>query len=98
MTLTDLGVTSKEQTVYLQGGYSASLRFDMIYKRWFCDLYQGAELKYAGIPLVVDSAPLNGISPVSLCVVDLSDSKEEYEPFAELGSRLALMELADDSQ
>lgn len=94
MTLTDLGVTAKEQTVYLQGGYSAALRFDMIYKRWFCDLYHEGVLVYAGIPLTIDTAPLNGISPVSVCVVDLSYSKEEYEPFAELGSRLALMELA----
>lgn len=95
MTLTELGVTAKEQTVYLQGGYSAALRFDMIYKRWFCDMYYEGEIVYAGVPLVVDSAPLNGISPVSVCLVDLSDSKEEYEPFAELGSRLALMELAE---
>lgn len=97
MTLTDLQVTSKEQTIYLQGGCYAVIKFDMIYKRWYYDLYQGGELKYAGISLLPDTAPLNNIAQVSLCLVDLVRDKKSYEPFSELGSRLALMELADAS-
>ncbi len=95
MTLTDLTVMSQEQTVLLKDGYSATLRFDMIYKRWFYDLYREGELVAAGISLRPDTAPLAGVTEVSLGLIDLSGDKEEYEPFSELGSRLALMELAE---
>ena len=93
MTMTELGVLSQEQTIYLSNGYSANLRFDMIYKRWFFDLYLGGNLVYAGVPLVVDTAPLDNICPLTLGLVDCSDDKKEYEPYSELGSRLALMEV-----
>lgn len=97
MTLTDLGVVSEEQTITLQDGYSAVVRFDLIYKRWFYDLYRANELVYAGVALTPDTAPLNNISDVSLCLIDLVRDKEQYEPYSELGGRLALMELADVS-
>lgn len=94
MTITELAVGSEEQTVYLSGGYSAVLRFDMIYKRWFFDLYAGEELLYAGISLTPDTYPLKDIADVSLAIVDWADDKLSYEPYAELGSRLGLMEVS----
>lgn len=95
MTLTELTVGAEEQWITLSNGYSASLRFDMIYKRWFYDLYFNQNLVYAGVALTPDTAPLINISPVSLGIVDFSEDKSEYEPYSELGSRLALMEIAE---
>lgn len=93
MTTTELRVLPEEQTVFLQDGYKAAIRFDMIYKRWFYDLYLGDELVYAGIALNPDTSPLLNINLVSLGLVDTSNDKEEYEPYNELGSRLALLEI-----
>lgn len=94
MQMTELSVVSKEQMVHLQNGYVAVLRFDMIYKRWFYDLYRDdGTILYAGLALLPDSAPLNGISEVSVGLVDLSEDKEQYEPYSELGGRLALVEI-----
>lgn len=96
MQMTELSVVSKEQMVHMQNGYVAVLRFDMIYKRWFYDLYRDdGTLLYAGIALPPDSAPLNGIAEESLGLVDLSEDGEEYEPYSELGGRLALMEITE---
>lgn len=95
MTLTELGVSSEEQMIYLANGYSADIRFDMIYKRWFFDLYQGGTLVRAGLALTPDTAPLLGISPVGLGLVDCSEDNQEYEPYNELGARLALMEIVE---
>lgn len=94
MTLTELTVSNKEQMVALQGGYSALLRFDMIYKRWFFDLYYEGEILHAGLSLRPDTAPLLGITEVSPGMIDLSKDNEEYEPYSELGARLALVEIA----
>ena len=94
MKLTELAVTAQEeQNIVLSNGYTAALRFDMVYKRWFYDLYLNDVLVYAGVALTPDTAPLHGISPVSLGIVDFSEDKSEYEPYSELGARLALMEI-----
>lgn len=93
MTISELSVNSEEQTVVLQGGYSATIRFDMIYKRWFFDLYLGGELVYAGIALTPDTYPLNDISDISIAIIDWANDNLSYEPYAELGSRLGLMEI-----
>lgn len=93
MTINELSVSSEEQNIFLSNGYSATIRFDMIYKRWFFDLYLGGELLYAGLTLTPDTAALAGISDLTLGLVDYSDDKKEYEPFNELGARLALMEI-----
>lgn len=95
MTTTELRVLPEEQTVFLQNGYRAAIRFDMIYKRWFYDLYLGEQLVYAGMALNTDTSPLLNISLISLGLVDTSNDKEEYEPYNELGSRLALLEIAE---
>lgn len=93
MTLAELSVKSSEQTVVLQQGYEATIRFDMIYKRWFFDLYLGGELLYAGIALTPDTYPLKDIADVSVAIVDWANDKMQYEPFNELGSRLGLLEV-----
>lgn len=93
MTITELAVSSEEQTVYLSNNYSAVVRFDMIYKRWFFDLYRGEELLYAGIALTPDTYPLKDIAEVSLAIVDWANDKLQYEPYNELGARLGLMEI-----
>ena len=94
MKLTELAVAAQEeQNIILSNGYTATLRFDMIYKRWFFDLYQGGILVCAGVALTPDTAPLHNISLVGLGLVDFSEDKSEYEPYSELGARLALMEI-----
>jgi hypothetical protein len=45
--------------------------------------------------LNTDTSPLLNISLISLGLVDTSNDKEEYEPYNELGSRLALLEIAE---
>ena len=95
LTSTELKVMPQEQTIILQNGYSAAIRFDMIYKRWFYDLYYGNTLVYAGMALTPGTAALLNISKVGLGLVDTANDKETYEPYAELGSRLALMEIAE---
>lgn len=95
MGITELLVQSKEQTIFLQNGNSVMIRFDMIYKRWFFDLYGPNGLVYAGIALNVDTIPLLGITNISPGLADLSASKEEYEPYSELGGRLALLEVSE---
>lgn len=95
LVTTELRVLPEEQTIYLQNGYQAAIRFDMIYKRWFYDLYLGDKLVYAGMALTSDTTPLLNINPISLGLVDTSNDKEDYEPYNELGSRLALLEVAE---
>ncbi len=90
-----LAVAAKEQTIVLQDGYTADVRFDMIYKRWFFDLYKDGELAYAGIALEPDTAGLLNISKTGLGLLDLAEDKDEYEPYSELGSRLGLAELTE---
>ena len=94
MTITELSVSSEEQTVFLSNGYSAVVRFDMIYKRWFFDLYLGETLLYAGIALIPDAYPLKDIADVSLAIIDWAEDKMQYEPYNELGARLGLMEVS----
>lgn len=95
MTINELTVASKEQSLVLYNGYVADIKFDAIYKRWYYDLYQNGELKYAGIALNPNTAPLVGVSPYSLGVVDRLDDKDFYEPYNELGVRLALLEFEE---
>ena len=95
MTITELSVGNEEQTIFLSDGYTAVLRFDMIYKRWFYDLYKDDEIVFAGVSLIPNTRALYNMCPVSLGLVDFSDDKEEYEPYSELGARLGLMEIVE---
>lgn len=88
-------VSSEEQWLQLSGGYSADIKFDYIYKRWYYDLYNEGVLMYAGIPLTKDCPTLKGISSTYLAVLEDLPNPVEYEPFNELGSILALIEVVE---
>ena len=90
-----LEVASDEQTVTLLDGYTATVLFDRCYKRWYYNLYYMGDLVAAGIALNPNTAPLLGYVKESLAMVDESNSKEEYEPFLELGQRLSLVEMSE---
>jgi hypothetical protein len=94
MKITKLTVESKEQTILLSGGYSADIKFDVFYKRWYFDLYLDGVLKRAGIALNVNTVGLFNMEPVSLGLIDIVGDKEEYEPYNELGMRLMLVEVS----
>lgn len=93
MTIEELVVSSEEQLLSLDNGYTADLRFDPFYKRWFFDLYENETLIYAGVALNEDTVPLLRISKKSLGCLDKLDDKNFFEPYSELGSRLALVEV-----
>lgn len=95
MKLTELVVESKEQTVVLSDGYSADIKFDVFYKRWYYDLYKDGELKFAGVALNVNTVGLYKMASVCLALIDIVGDKEEYEPYNELGTRLMLVEVAE---
>lgn len=92
-TIYDLTLSSEEQNITMLDGYSAEIRFDACYKRWYYNLYYYGELVAAGIALNPDTAPLLDFMSNSLGIVDTGDKREEYEPYAELGSRLQLVEI-----
>lgn len=91
----NLIVTSEEQWLQLSGGYSADIKFDYIYKRWYYDLYKEDVLAFAGIPLTKDCTTLKGISPTYLAIVENNEFNVEYEPFSELGGILLLVEVVE---
>ncbi len=95
MTFYELRVGSSEQTVGMMDGYSAQIKFDPFYKRWYYDLYKYDELIYAGVALNVDSAPLLFFEGHSLALLDKYGTKDSYEPYDELGKRLALVEIVE---
>lgn len=95
MTINELVVASEEQKLSLPNGYSADIKFDPFYKRWYYNLYQNNELLYAGIALNPDSAPLLDFTNYSLGLIDKLDSNVPYEPYSELGSRLGLIEITE---
>lgn len=94
-TVSILLVPSEEQWMSLTDGYVANIQFDYIYKRWYYDLYLNDEIVFAGIPMNKDCAPLKGIAPVYLSVIEDKRINSEYEPFSELGQRLMLVEVVE---
>jgi hypothetical protein len=88
-------VVSEEQWLQLSGNYSANIKFDYIYKRWYYDLYLNEDVVFAGIPLTKDCPTLKGISPVYLATVENNVNNIEYEPFTELGGILLLVEVVE---
>ena len=94
-TVNNLIVSSNEQWLELSNGYSAYVRFDLIYKRWYYDVYNENGLLYGGIPLDKDCAPLKGISPVYLMIIEDNKDGIEYEPYSELGGILVLTEVTE---
>lgn len=92
MTINELVVASEEQELVLLNGYSASLMFDPYYKRWYYNLYKN-DVCNKGRTLDTGTAALLRINDYSLGLVDKLASKEFYEPYVELGSRLGLVEI-----
>lgn len=90
-----LTVSSEEQNITMLDGYSAEIRFDACYKRWYYNMYYYGELVAAGVALNADTAPLLGFFSDSLGLVDTGNKKEEYEPYVELGDRLNLVEIVE---
>lgn len=93
MLINELLVSSEEQRLTLLNGYSADIKFDPFYKRWYYNLYQGTTLMFAGVPLIPDTFPLDGMTNYYLAVIDKLDDGLPYEPYNELGSRLGLLEI-----
>lgn len=91
----NLTISSEEQTITLLDGYTADIKFDACYKRWYYDLYYYGELIAAGIALNPDTAPLLGFFGDSLGLIDSGDARDTYEPYTELGGRLELVEIAE---
>lgn len=94
-TVNNLIVESKEQWLSLSNDFSADIKFDYIYKRWYYDLYKNDVLVCAGIALKPDCPTLKGISGVYLSIVENNETNAEYEPFSELGGILMLLEVVE---
>lgn len=97
-TIVKLAVTSEPQTMNLNDGYTAELRFDPFYYRWFCDLYQEEKLLYSGIALTPDSCGLLNICNVAIGMVDTGTPAGEYEPYNAIGTRLIVVEVDDETE
>lgn len=94
-TVYDLTLSSEEQNITMLDGYSAEIRFDACYKRWYYNLYRYGEIVAAGVALNPDTAPLLGFVNDSLGIIDTGNKKEIYEPYVELGERLKLVEISE---
>lgn len=92
-----LSVEPKEQILGLANGYTADVKFDPFYFRWYYDLYKDNQLIYSGISLTPDSNGLLNISNTTLGIIDSGDRLEPYEPYAELGLRLLLLETDNEN-
>lgn len=92
--VTQLSVSAEEQYIGLTDGYTADIRFDPFYYRWYYDLYYDGELLYAGISLTPDSCGLLHISTKALGLLDVGDKNVDYEPYPSLGNRLVLIEVS----
>ena len=90
-----LTLSSEEQNITMLDGYSAEIKFDACYKRWYYNLYYYGELIAAGVALNPDTAPLLGFFKDSLGLIDNGNKKDTYEPYAELGARLQLVEITE---
>ena len=94
-TIYELTLSSEEQNITLLDGYSAEIRFDACYKRWYYNLYYYGEPVAMGVALNPDTAPLLYYSNDSLGMIDTGSKKVTYEPYAELGQRLQLVEITE---
>jgi hypothetical protein len=95
MIFNSLGVAPKEQTLALSEENSVEIRFDPFYYRWYGNFYAGGELVAAGVALDPNTAGLLDILAVSIAIYDSGDPKVKYEPYEELGDRLAVIEVVD---
>lgn len=96
MELYSLGVASEEQALNLSNDVSVSIKFDPYYYRWYANYYRNGELIAAGIALDPNTFGLHDIQDVYCGILDTGDPKVEYEPFEELGNRLAVIEVDNE--
>lgn len=96
MAVNSLGIAAKEQTVTLANGMTADIKFDPFYYRWYANYYSDGELVACGVALDPNTAGVLDILPVSLGVVDTGDPKVKYEPYEQLGNRLAVIEIVEE--
>lgn len=95
MIFNSLGVAPKEQTLALSEENSVEIRFDPFYYRWYGNFYSSGTLVAAGVALDPNTAGLLDILAVSIAIYDSGDPKVKYEPYEELGDRLAVIEVVD---
>ena len=95
MIFNSLGVAPKEQTLALSEENSVEIRFDPFYYRWYGNFYASGALVAAGVALDPNTAGLLDILAVSIAIYDSGDPKVKYEPYEELGDRLAVIEVVD---
>ena len=96
MLFNSLGIAPKEQTLALSEDRTVEIRFDPFYYRWYGNFYANGELVAAGIALDPNTAGLLNIEPVCLAIYDTGNPKEKYEPYEQLGDRLAVIEVVDE--
>lgn len=96
MTFNSLGVVPKEQVLSLSEEHSVEIKFDPFYYRWYGNFYSGDEVVASGIALDPNTAGLLDIEPVCLAIYDNGNPKDKYEPYEELGDRLAVIEVVDE--
>ena len=96
MNITSLGVASEEQALNLSDTMSVDIKFDPFYYRWYADYYEDGELVAAGIALDPNTFGMLGILNTSCGVVDTGNPKQKYEPYEQLGDRLAVIQIDDE--
>lgn len=96
MQIYSLGVQSQEQTLNLSDSTKINIRFDPFYYRWYGDYYQDGVLVAAGIALDPNTFGCKDILGSSCGIVDIGDPKEEYEPYEQLGNRLAVIQIDEE--
>lgn len=97
MIITSLGVESKEQYLNLSNNISVNIRFDPFYYRWYADYYEDGELIAAGVALDPDTFGLADIRRTYCGVIDTGNKKVSYEPYEQLGDRLAVIEIDSET-
>lgn len=93
MTYSSLGVTPQEQTLTLSENNTVEIKFDPFYFRWYGNFYSDGVLVAAGIALDPDTAGLLNIRDVCIGILDTGDKNVAYEPYEQLGDRLAVIEI-----
>lgn len=94
-----LVIASEEQTLTLNNNYSAELRYNVFNKYWYYNLYnQLGEAILYGMALKPNCCPAyhlthNSEIPKLVMYDEAPESKEEYNPYVEIGGRLGLYEI-----
>lgn len=96
MQVYSLGVSAQEQTLSLSNTMSVEIKFDPFYYRWYANYYEDGELVAAGIALDPNTFGCLDILSNSCGIYDTGDPKEKYEPYEQLGDRLAVIQIDNE--